>query len=97
MFGLFRRKAKPAPSRRLPAKQSEPRSASGRFEPPPSLEGYTIQELGTQEVAHAVRLARLTPEQLLRLLSANDRPVQAQPASVLEPDNRARSGTSNES
>lgn len=96
MFGLFRRKAKPTPSRRLPAKQSEPRRASGRFEPP-SLEGYTIQELGTQELAHAVRLARLTPEQLLRLLNANDRPVRAQPASVLEPDNRAESGTPNES
>jgi hypothetical protein len=88
MFGLFRRKAKPTLSRGLPVKQSDARTESGRFEPP-SLEGYTIQELGTQEVAHAVRLARLTPEQLLRLLNANDRLVQAQPASVLEPDNRA--------
>jgi hypothetical protein len=74
MFGLFRRKAKPTPSRGRTAKQSEPKSESGRFEPP-SLEGYTIQELGTQEVAHVIRLARLTPEQLLRVLNANDRPV----------------------
>jgi hypothetical protein len=79
MFGLFRRKAKPTPSRRRPAKKLEPRSESGRFEPP-SLEGYTIQELRTQEVAHVVRLARLTPEQLMRVLNANDRPVPEQSA-----------------
>ena len=78
MFGLFRRKAKPTPSVR-PPKRSEPRSESGRFEPL-SLEGYTIQELGTQEVAHVVRLARLTPEQLMRVLNANDRPVPEQSA-----------------
>jgi hypothetical protein len=74
MFGLFRRKVKPTPARRRPAKKSDPRSESGRFAPP-SLEGYTSQELGTQEVAHVIRLARLTPEQLIRVLNANDRPV----------------------
>lgn len=79
MFGLFRRKAKPTPLGRRPRKQSMPRTESGRFEAP-SLEGYTIQELGTQEVAHVVRLARLTPEQLMRVVNANDRPVPAQSA-----------------
>jgi hypothetical protein len=85
MFGLFLRKAKPIPVRRRPAMQSEPGNESGRFEIP-SLEGYTIQELGTQEVAHVIRLAGLTPEQLLRVLNANDRPVQAQPAEGLARD-----------
>jgi hypothetical protein len=44
-------------------------------------EGYTIQESGAQEVPHAVRLARLTPEESLRLLQANDRPVRVRPGS----------------
>ena len=79
MFGLFRRKAKPAPARRRRPLQSEPRSKAGEFAPP-SQEGHTTQGLGTQEVAHVTRLARLTPEQLTRVSNANNRPVPAQSA-----------------
>lgn len=44
------------------------------------MEGYTIREVGMQEVAHVIRLARLTPEQLMRVFNANDRPVPTQSA-----------------
>lgn len=78
MFSLFRRKAKHTPSVGQPPKRSAPTTEPARFEPP-SLEGYEIQGLQTHEVAHALRLARLTPDQLMRVLSANDKRIDAQP------------------
>jgi hypothetical protein len=74
MLSLFRRKTKPTPSRRRRPKSSAPATEPGRFEPP-LLEGYAVREVRAIEVPHETRLARLTPEQLQRVLSANDKPV----------------------
>jgi hypothetical protein len=78
MFSMFRRKAKHTPSvGQPPPKRSAPTTKPARLQRP-SIEGYTIQELETREIAHAIRLARLTPDQLMRVLNANDKRINAQ-------------------
>jgi hypothetical protein len=60
---------------------------------PSSLEGYTVEELQTNQVAHSIRLALLTPEQLRRSLSALAE-KNAQPAKppVFSPSLGVRAG-----
>jgi hypothetical protein len=65
MFSLFRKKAK-----RTPFRSSLRRAALLAIEPsrsgPPSLGGYTVQEVEASQLASA----RLTPEELSRWLRA---------------------------
>ena len=75
MFSLFRRKAKSSLSRGRTAFQVALAHAEPRQSEPSSLAGHTIQQLEANEVEHSIRSARLTPEQLDRVLRANDRPL----------------------
>jgi hypothetical protein len=42
----------------------------------PSLEGYTIQELRTEQLAHLIKLEELQPREVERLVRALTRPHQ---------------------
>jgi hypothetical protein len=65
MFDLFRRKAKRPPARSS-LKQSSPQEVEPGRSDPPTFEGYSIQEVDANQVAHSIQSARLTPEQLIR-------------------------------
>lgn len=65
MFSLFRRKTKRAPARSSLKRSSPPQVDPGRSEPP-TFEGYAIQEVDANQLAHSIQSARLTPEQLIR-------------------------------
>jgi len=65
MFRLFRRKTKRVPARSSLKQSSPPQVDPGRSDPP-TFEGYTIQEVDTDQLAHSIQSARLTPEQLIR-------------------------------
>jgi hypothetical protein len=76
MWRLFGRRAKTASWRGRPRDQRAPLIEFARQEPP-SFEGYSLEVLKSDEMVRRIKLNQLAPEELRRVLTANNSPIQA--------------------
>lgn len=67
---MFRLRRRTQGGARTPRVLTAALPADGSLPTVPSLEGYTIQELRTEELAHLVKLNELRPEQVANLIRA---------------------------
>jgi hypothetical protein len=67
---MFGRRSRSQPGTRSRRESTPAPNVGGGLPEIPSLEGYTIQELRIEELAHLIRFEELRPEQVTNLIRA---------------------------